>query len=179
MIDKEELEQMKAYVRYDGFFVGLLMSATFVFLVTSIRMPGLQLMALAGLVLTPFYVGHKIRRYRDSIVMKKVSFRRAWAYAIQCFLYGGLVLAVVGYVYMRFVDGGAFFSSLNASISSPEMQPLLDAYGLTASELQEAFGQQRPIDVAFSLISNVIFLGFFASLAIAASLRREPSKTVR
>lgn len=176
MITKEELNQMKAFTRYDGFLLGIMMSATFIMTIGSLSRPGLQLIVLALIVATPFFVGNRICHYRDRVVMKKVSYRRALFYALECFLYGGLILGVVGYAYMRFVDGGAFLESMTANMSMPEMKPMLDAYGLDAQEIISVMSEQRPIDIAFSLISNAFFSGIFVSAIVALFLRREPSK---
>lgn len=176
MISKQELNQLKAFTRYDGFLLGMMMSATFILTICSLAHPGYQFIALGILIATPLFLGSRICRYRDKIIMKKVSFRRALYYSLECFLYGGLILGLVGYLYMRFVDGGAFLASMTESLQMPEMKPVLDSYGLDANEVLTVMNDQRPIDIAFSLITNVFITGFFTSLIIATFLRREPAR---
>lgn len=176
MISQTELKQLSAFVRYDGFLLGVLMSVTFIMIVSSLVMPGLQLLAMACIVATPIFIGRRIGNYRDNILGRRVSFRRALYYALQCFLYGGLILAMVAFLYMKYVDDGMFLTSLSEALHQPEMQPVIDSYGLNATEVEEMLSVQRPIDIAFSLITNVLFTGFFASIFIAMFVRREPMR---
>lgn len=174
MITPDELKQLKAYVRYDGLIVGVIMCVTFVMMMRGITDPMLEMLAMVLLVATPFVVGKRLANYRDKILMKRVSFRRALFYTSQCFMYGGIILALVSYAYMRFIDEGSFAAAMIEALSKPEMAALVKQNGMSVDELIELLGVQKPVDVAVSLLSNVLIMGFMASLIISLIVGREP-----
>lgn len=174
MITPDELNQLKAYVRYDGLIIGVIMCVTFILMMRGVVSPALGMLALILLVATPFVVGKRLVNYRDNILMKRVSFRRALFYTSQCFMYGGIILALVSYVYMRFVDGGSFAAAMTEALSKPEMAAIIKQNGMSLDEVLEALGMQTPVEVAISLLSNVLIMGFMASLLISLIVGREP-----
>lgn len=179
MITKEEVRQLNAYVRYDGFLLGILLSASFIMCMSSLMIPILEFPAMLCMLAVPFLVGKRIGNYRDDVIKKNISYRRAWYYSLQCFLYGGLILAMASFVYMKFVDDGMFVSMLTENFKKPEMEVVLKTYGISKKEMQamiDMITQQRPIDISFSLISNVLFSGFFLSFLIALFVRKSPKK---
>lgn len=178
MIKEQEYRQFKAYVRQDGFFVGLLMVLTFVCMIRSLQHPELELIGLMSVVATPLLIVYFVKRYRDKVLSGSISFRRILAYSMSCFAYGALVLALGAFVYMRYLDAGMFVMGLRETLEKPEMAELLKVYGLSNDQLMaevNAIAALRPIDIALSLITNVFMSGFVASLIIALFVRKKPA----
>lgn len=178
MIKEQEYRQFKAYVRQDGFFVGLLMVLTFICMMRSLMQPELELIALASLVATPLLIMYFVKRYRDKVLSGSISFRRVLAYSMSCFAYGALVLALGAFLYMRYLDAGMFVMGLRETLEKPEMTELLQVYGISNDQMMaevNAIAALRPIDIALSLITNVFMGGFIASLVIALFTKKSPS----
>ena len=93
MITVEEYKQLKAFARLDGAVLGVIMSVTFFAFVACLTNAAWQMAYVIGLVAVPVFVAYRVRIYRDKIVRKRVSFRRAAAYSMHCFGYSSLILS--------------------------------------------------------------------------------------
>ena len=95
MITIEEYKQLKSFARLDGAILGGIMSGTFFAFIASLSNMSWQLAYVLGIIAVPVFVAMRVRNYRDNIVRKRVSFRRAAAYSMHCFGYSSLILAIV------------------------------------------------------------------------------------
>ncbi len=182
MITKEEYIQLKAFARIDGLVLGGIMMATFLTFVRSLTDAGWQIAYIIGLVFVPVFVAMRVRNYRDRIVEKRVSFRRAAAYSMFCFGYASLVFSLAVLLYLQFFDNGGLLAGLQEYFRSPEMAEAMRNYGVSAANMKaelDAVSVLRPVDVAFSMISNTLITGLVCSLVIAMLSRREPRKAIR
>ena len=96
---------------------------------------------------------------------------------MHCFGYASLVLAIVMYVYFQYFDHGMMLASMKEYFSAPEVQKAMKAYNVEKSvfdDMLATISAQRPIDVAFSMISNTLFTGLGCSILIAVISRRSP-----
>ena len=179
MITVEEYKQLKAFARLDGAMLGVIMCITFFVFVASLGNPSWQLAYMIGIVAVPVFVAFRVRNYRDNIVKKRVSFRRAAAYSMHCFGYSSLILAIVMYIYFQYFDHGMILANMRSYFDTPEMQEAMKIYGVEKSLFEDQFtvmSSLRPIDVAFSMISNTLFAGLGCSLLIAIIARRNPKQ---
>ena len=177
MITIEEYKQLKAFARLDGAILGGIMSGTFFAFIASLSNMSWQLAYVLGIIAVPVFVAMRVRNYRDNIVRKRVSFRRAAAYSMHCFGYSSLILAIVMYVYFQYFDHGMMLANLRNYFAMPEMQEAMKIYGVDKSVFDDqltVMSSLRPIDVAFSMISNTLFAGLGCSLLVAVISRRTP-----
>ena len=177
MITVEEYKQLKAFARIDGAILGGIMCGTFFAFIASLSNMAWQLVYLLGIIAVPVFVAMRVRNYRDNIVRKRVSFRRAAAYSMHCFGYSSLILAIVMYIYFQYFDHGMMLTSLRDYFAMPEMQEAMKIYGVDKSIFDDqltVMSSLRPIDVAFSMISNTLFAGLGCSLLVAVISRRTP-----
>lgn len=177
MITVEEYKQFKAFTRQDGAIIGVLMSVVFIVFVKSFVNPSMQFLYLLGMISVPVVIAMRVRNYRDKVVMKRISLRRAFGYCLSCFMYGSLILALSVFVYFQYIDHGSFLATLHSYMAQPEMTAAMNVYGLDAAEVKGQLAQLsevRPVDVAISVISNTFTVGMFCSLIIALLSRREP-----
>ena len=177
MITVEEYKQFKAFARIDGAILGGIMCGTFFAFIASLSNMTWQLVYLLGIIAVPVFVAMRVRNYRDNIVRKRVSFRRAAAYSMHCFGYSSLILAIVMYVYFQYFDHGMMLANLRNYFAMPEMQEAMKIYGVDKSVFDDqltVMSSLRPIDVAFSMISNTLFAGLGCSLLVAVISRRTP-----
>ena len=177
MITVEEYKQLKAFARIDGAILGGIMCGTFFAFIASLSNMAWQLVYLLGIIAVPVFVAMRVRNYRDNIVRKRVSFRRAAAYSMHCFGYSSLILAIVMYIYFQYFDHGMMLANMKSYFASPEMQEAMKIYGVDKSIFDDqltVMSSLRPIDVAFSMISNTLFAGLGCSLLVAVVSRRTP-----
>ena len=96
---------------------------------------------------------------------------------MHCFGYSSLILAIVMYVYFQYFDHGMMLANLRNYFAMPEMQEAMKIYGVDKSIFDDqltVMSSLRPIDVAFSMISNTLFAGLGCSLLVAVISRRTP-----
>lgn len=170
-----EYVQLKAFARVDGLLLALLWSASFACYILGLSQPMLAMAALGMVVATPFVVGSRLRRFRDEARQGIISLKRGWAYAVLVFFYGGVLLALVQYVYLAYMDKGYLAMALGKLLSSPENQLALSQLGLgdQVAESMALMEQTRPIDFVLNMLTMNILAGIVLGLPIAAVMRRQ------
>lgn len=181
-----EYVQLKAFARVDGALLSILWIGSFAFYVIGITNPVYAMAALLLMVMTPFYVGRRLRRFRDEDRQGVISFSRGWAYSILVFFYAAILLALAQYIYFAYMDNGYLLAKFNSLMSSPDYQQLMSQYRLQQAmdESMKKMSELRPIDYALNVLTVNISLGIVLGLPIAALMRRnvmvndDNSKTV-
>ncbi len=169
-----EYIQLKAFARIDGVWLSLLWMVTFLLYIMGLRSPGYGLAAMVLAVITPFFVGSRLRRFRDDSLAGSISFLRGWAYTVYVFFYGGLLFALAQWAYLTFIDQGYMMNTIAEALSAPETVEALKKMGMseTLDESLSALGQMRPIDLSLNVLTTNIMIGMLLGLPIAAILQR-------
>ena len=169
-----EYLQLKAYARVDGVLVALLCTVSFACYLIGLKTPFYGMIAVLLMVVTPFYVARRLRRFRDEDLHGVISLMRGWAFVILVFFYAGILLALVQYVYFAYLDHGYLVSSFQSALSSPDATAALEQYGLSESlsENIQLLSELRPIDFALNGLTVNITLGILLGLPISLILHR-------
>ena len=169
-----EYVQLKAFARIDGALLSLLWIASFACYVVGIASPLYGMIAMGLMVVTPFFVGRRLGKFRDEGRNGIISLSRGWAYSVFVFFYAAILLALAQYVYFAYIDQGYLLSSFTQLMSSPESKQVLEQYGMqqTMSESLEMMGQMRPIDYALNVLTVNIVIGLVLGLPIAALMKK-------
>jgi hypothetical protein len=169
-----EYIQLKAFARQDGALLALLwISASLLYLV-GLSNSILGMAAVMLLIYTPFFVGGRLRHFRDYGREGIISFRRGYAYTVMVFFYGGILLAVAHYLYFAFMDKGFLMSQFSEVLNSEEGQQFLKQYGMTqaADQSLQEMASIRPIDYALNMLTVNIILGFVLGIPISLVMQR-------
>ena len=169
-----EYVQLKAFARQDGALLALLWVATFLLYIIGVSNQLLGLVAFFLMCYTPFFVGERLAKFRDYGREGIISFRRGYAYTVFVFFYGGVLFAIVQYLYFAFMDHGFLLSQFSRMISSEEMQQALKHYGMTqmVDETMQEMANTRPIDYALNMLTINISLGFIMGLPLGLIMQR-------
>ena len=169
-----EYIQLKAFARQDGALLALLWMATFLLYIIGVQNQMLGLAAVLLMVYTPFFVGERLGKFRDYGREGIISFRRAYAYTVFVFFYGGVLFAIAQYLYFAFMDHGFLLSQFSKMVSSEEMQQVLKQYGMTqmVNESLQEMANTRPIDYALNMLTINISLGFILGLPLGLIMQR-------
>lgn len=177
-----EYIQLKAFARVDGALLALLWIGCFACYVMGLTNPLYTMAALTMMVITPFYVARRLRRFRDESRGGVISFRRSWAYVVLVFFYGAILLAVAQYLYFAYMDNGYMLGAFTKALESPESKQMMEHYGMqqALAESLDSMKQMRPIDYALNILTMNIMTGIVLGLPIAAVMRNSlpptPSK---
>lgn len=173
-----EYIQLKAFARQDGALLALLWMATFLLYIIGVQNQMLGLAAVLLMVYTPFFVGERLGKFRDYGREGVISFRRAYAYTVFVFFYGGVLFAVAQYVYFAFMDNGYLLSQFSKMVTSEETQKMLQQYGMTEmmNESLKEMSNIRPIDYALNMLTVNISVGFILGVPISLIMQRNTVK---
>ena len=176
-----EYIQLKAFARIDGAQLSLLWIASFALYVVGLKSPGYGLAARLLAVLTPFFVGIRLRRFRDQGLEGTISFLRAWAYTVFVFFYGGLIFALAQWAYLTYMDQGYLMNTLAETLAAPETAEALRQMGMaeTLNESLDTLAQMRPIDLSLNMLTTNILIGMLLGLPIAAVMQRRSEERAK
>ena len=164
-----EYLQLKAFARQDGALLALLWVSSFLLYIMGLSNQMLGLAAILLMLYTPFFVGSRLGKFRDFGREGLISFRRGYAYTILVFFYGGVLFAVVQYLYFAFMDQGFLLSQFSRMMNTDEARQMLQQYGMTQmmDESLHQMAATRPIDYALNMLTINISLGFILGIPIS------------
>lgn len=175
MIENDELERPRSIYYLganDGIIVGVYMSLMYVLQVSGINNGVLMLVSEVMLLGLPVLAYFLLRRaYLASRCSSRLS--GIWMHGIVVFLCGSLLMGLVSYIYMRFVNPTFIVDLFNMvaqfyiDMGTPESQHI----GRTLHKIIDMKMLPTPISFAFSMIWLGSFLGAIVSLIIACILR--------
>jgi hypothetical protein len=176
-----EYVQLKAFARIDGALLAALWVASFACYIIGLTNPFYGLLAMLLMVATPFFVAHRLRRFRDIGRDGIISMRRGWAYSVYVFFYAAILLALAQYVYFAFIDHGYLMHTFTQAVSTPEAQQMVKEAGMqqAITDGLEQLGHLRPIDYALNVLTVNIFLGIILGLPIGAIVQRRKVRIER
>lgn len=171
----QEYIQLKAFARIDGFMLSVLWLFSFGFYMAGLTSPLYGFASMALTVATPFFVGFRLRKFRDEDLEGFISFMRAWAYVILVFFYAGIAFAIAQYLYLNYMDQGYLMQTLATIMSTPEAKAMIEQAGLTDEMAESLHNMQamRPIDIALNMLTMNIMLGIIVGLPVAALLQKK------
>ena len=171
-----EYIQLKAFARIDGARLSLLWMASFALYIVGLTSPGYGMAAMILAIVTPFFAGSCLRRFRDNGLEGTISLLRGWAYIVYVFFYGGLLFALAQWAYLTYLDQGYLMSTIAEMLAAPETTTTLRQMGMeeNVAESLQMLGQMRPIDLSLNMLTTNILIGIVLGLPIAALMRKPP-----
>lgn len=179
MATREEYEQVMAFSRIDGAFVGALWIISFAFFVGEFYAPVLGIVSLAVGLSSVILAVVRISRFRDNVLDGCISFRRAFGYGAMTYFNASILMALAQYIYFQFIDGGFVMSRYMAMASTPAFKAMAEQSGMTASDIRLAMdnlASLRPIDIAFQFLSLNVIMGLVISILTALIVKSDFKK---
>ncbi len=170
MINPIVIAQARAFARQDGTFLGLLWLVGFLCTVEGAHEPALGLISNIVTLGTPFFVGWRLKKFRDEALDGKISFRRAFFYCFDTFFYATLLMTVLQFLYFKYVNL-AGFTSMYLGL----FQQVAKAYNMSAAEVKtvvDAFSMMKPLAWAALFMLYELIAGVCLSPIIAAIMKR-------
>ncbi|MDO4319166.1 MAG: DUF4199 domain-containing protein [Bacteroidales bacterium] len=162
----------------DGLVLGPLMSLAVVLVGVTTYVPWVFFPACAALVAVPVAVYVMLRRsYAEDYGTSTIS--ALWLHGICAFFFGGLIMAVVAYVCMRWLRPSFVADQFRAVIEIYSAAPQTEAREM-AEALQKAVSARAlptPIEIALELLYAAVFTGSLLSVVMAMVVRHRGGKT--
>ncbi len=169
MFNSATLIQVKAFARQDGLILAAVWLLSMWLL---IRRPESSWGAILMLS-TPFFIGWRLKSFRDKALGGVISFRRALCFACYVFFYASLVFALGQFVYFKYLDKGAFLATLRQGIAL--MKPLYEQRGLDVGDLElgEKMAEMMSAsDLVLTFMMYNLLIGLAVSLLLALIYRK-------
>lgn len=169
-----EYIQLKAFARVDGALLSLLWIASFACYVMGMSNSLYGMAAIVLMVVTPFFVGRRLGKFRDEGLGGILSLMRGWGYSVYVFFYAAILLALAQYVYFAYIDQGYLLSSFSQVLTTPQVKQVIEQYGMQQAidESMQMMDGMRPIDYALNVLTMNIAAGIVLGLPIAAVMKR-------
>lgn len=106
MEKKENKINLQRYAMHAGTLMGLYWIIKFPLLPLGFTYPIASLLFFALTLAVPIIGYYYTRSFRDNVCDGEISFAQSWVFMVFMFLFASLLVAVVHYIYFRFIDNG-------------------------------------------------------------------------
>ncbi len=171
----EEYKQLQAFARIDGLYLGLVWIGSFACYIYGLSSPLTGMIGIIAAIVSPFYAATRVRKFRDEARGGIISFARAMYYYIQIFVYAALLFALAQWIYFEFIDQGYLANTYASTLSTPEAEMMMKAYGMTAQQVDDAmaaFRDTSAIAIAANVLSMNIIIGFILSIPVGLLMKK-------
>lgn len=169
----EQYRQLRTYSWYDGIYLAVLWTASFACLIGVSAYEPLSLACNLIAIMTPFFVGFQLRKFREEGLGGYITFRRAFIYCVRVFLNASILFSIIQWAYMQFLDNGHLVGMFTAIITRPEYSEAVRMYGTDARELIAGLEEITPTQFAFAYFVMNVFVGIVLSLIVAAVMKKD------
>ncbi len=161
-------------MRY-GTGMGLLWAFKFVLFPLGLRIPFLQLLFFILTLGVPVVGYIFAKNFRDRQCDGSIPFSRAFLFTTFMYMFASLLVAVVHYIYFRYIDGGFVIETYQAlwnqikGTATAELMPALQQY----DEALNLLAGLTPLEITFQLLSNNVFMGMLMAIPTALLVMRK------
>ncbi len=156
--------QVKAFARQDGIILAVIWLLSMWMI---IRQPDSS-WGVILMLCTPFFIGWRLKNFRDKILDGVISFRRSFCFSCYVFFYASLIFALGQFVYFTYLDKGMFLSTIHQGIEL--LKPYYEQNNISIDDMElveKMTGLMAPKDLVVTFLVYNLLIGLVASLPIA------------
>ena len=158
---------------YYGTLLGAVWSIMYILLFAGSSNIVMLLLCSALFFASPFIAGFFAKKYRIEECNDSINFTQAWIFLFYMYISAALFSALISFIYLRFIDGGTFFMSLQEILSAGAELPGTDeAMKQQMTALAETIGNTSATDFVWQILSNNMFNTSVLPLIIALFIRK-------
>ena len=162
---------------YYGTLLGTVWSIMYILLFAGTGSMTALLLASILFFASPFIAARYAIKYRKSECDDSMSFGQTWIFVFYMYICAGLLSALASFLYLRFIDGGTFFISLQEMLRSGAEVPGTDeVMKQQMAELTNSIGATSAKDFVWQLLSNNMFNTSILPLIIAIFAHKNKKK---
>ena len=162
-------------MRY-GTGMGLLWAFKFMLFPLGLRIPFLQLLFIVLTIGVPFLGIHICQKVTENGIVAEASLFHVRFYSLPLlYMFASLFVAVVHYIYFRYIDGGFVFEAYRSILNQfketagPELTTSLNQF----EEAIDLLSGLTPLEMTFQLISQNMFYGMLMAIPTALIVMRK------
>ena len=158
---------------YYGTMLGIVWSVMYILLFAGTGSITMLMFSSALFFASPFIAISFARKHRREDCNDTMTFTQAWIFMFYMYICASMFSALVSFVYLRFIDNGAFFMSLQSILQAgAELQGTDEVMKQQIKELSDTIGNTSPTDFVWQLLSNSMFNTSVLPLALAIFVRK-------
>lgn len=173
---------MKAEANRKSFYQGAMQQGTMLGIVWSIMFLLLfigtddLLMLFTSMTLfmgSPVIAALLAIKYRRTECNNTMSYMQAWGFTFYMYIFASIFCAFITFLYFKFVDGGAFFQSIQKMLTESMNTPgLPEAMKQQFQMTMEEFSRTTPIGFTWTILNSCISNSCFLPFLIAIFVRK-------
>lgn len=159
---------------YNGTILGAVWSIMYIMLFTGITNMLSLLLVTTLYIASPFIAAKLAIKYRRKECNNTMSYIQAWSFLLYMYICATLLSALVAYAYFAFLDGGAFFISLQNILE--ETKQIAGTDELLIQQIEQTtniIDQTTTSDFVWQIMNNNLFNSSILPLVIAAFIKRK------
>ncbi len=140
-----------------------------------LRIPFLQLLFIVLTIGVPFLGYIFAKKFRERHCDGSITFSRAFLFTTFMYMFASLFVAVVHYIYFRYIDGGFVFEAYRSILNQfketagAELTTSLNQF----EEAIDLLSGLTPLEMTFQLISQNMFYGMLMAIPTALIVMRK------
>lgn len=174
----QEIAQLRVWGKYDGYYLAVIWTLSFIALMNASFCQPLLLVNEVLMLVTPFFVYRRLRKFRDEGRGGVISFRCALYFLLWLFLNACLVLGLVQFFYLYAWDDGQLVKLMSSMINTPEYEQMFRQMGMTTEQYLKDLSSITPLTFASTFfILNVVVCTVLSFILAAIGVRQQKSAT--
>ena len=170
----DEIKQLSAYSRYDGFYLAILWVASFACLLYSSSLPILGQFYTILLFSPPFFVAYRLKKFREEGRNGVISFKRGLFYCLRVHFNAALIFSLLQWLYMNYVDNGRLLAVFTTIYSTPEAKQMYSQLNVSYNDVIRLLSMMtEPTVLAANSFITAVLSGVVFSLIIAALMMKQ------
>jgi hypothetical protein len=176
MAQKDTYQPMTISAQKDGLSLGMYWIFTMGMFICQFAVPVCSSIWLFLMLYTPFFVGSMMARYAQRERDGVISFASGYLYSFTTYSCGALILSLVFWVYLRYMDDGYLIDKYTSMLTDPQSQDMMKKIGYSEEDIKDVkqLGEQmstqlrsmRPIDITLQFLwVNLVTSGFIALIS--------------
>ncbi len=161
--------QVKAFARQDGLILSLVWLVSMWLFINQPESSWGAILMLS----TPFFIGWRLKVFRNDALGGLISFRRGFCYSCYVFFYSSLVFALGQFLYFRYLDNGMFLTTMRQGIEI--VKPYYEQNGINTDELEMGVKMVElmgPMNLTLIFMMYNLLVGAIVSPLIALLYRK-------
>jgi hypothetical protein len=160
---------------FAGTYLGIFYILKFPLFPLGLRYPIFFLVFGLLSVAVPFLSYYYAKTFRDKVCGGTISFVTSWIFLLLMYVFAALLVAVVHYIYFRYIDDGYIVNFYTSAIEMMKDNPVFPKeYQSQFKVVIDQMSSLTPIKIVFQLISQNVIYGNILALVVALFVMKRP-----
>lgn len=168
--DKKDFYQSSMFY---GTMLGIVWSVMYILFFAGVKSVMVLILCSMLLFSSPLFAIAFARKYRKEVCDDVMNFKQAWIFLFYMYLCASLFSAFIAFIYLKFIDGGTFFLSLQEILQAgTELAGTDEVLKQQMQLLTDAAASITPESFVWQTLNNNMFNASVLPIALALFVRK-------